>query len=186
MYNRKKQSELIGNRNSIKKAGENLKKTSIRVMALSAAASLALMNAGGVMAFAAAPEYSYTAAASADDGEEKDYVAIYQQIMAEYGYIPEIMDCKENETAIEYDFIYSEEKTLWEEAYKAYKEKYPTAATKRVKVLQGFYDGEWSDICEYDMDETKELKSDWEAYNKNESCPHRIIVRRVKLEKTNK
>ena len=103
-----------------------------------------------------------------------------------YGYIPEIMDCKENETAIEYDFIYSEEKTLWEEAYKAYKEKYPTAATKRVKVLQGFYDGEWSDICEYDMDETKELKSDWEAYNKNESCPHRIIVRRVKLEKTNK
>ena len=66
-----------------------MKKTSIRVMALSAAASLALMNAGGVMAFAAAPEYSYTAAASADDGEEKDYVAIYQQIMAEYGYIPE-------------------------------------------------------------------------------------------------
>lgn len=40
-----------------------------------------------------------------------------------YGYIPEIMDCKEDETAIEYDFIYSEEKTLWEEAYREYKLK---------------------------------------------------------------
>ena len=58
-------------------------------MALSAAASLALLNAGGVIAFAATPASVYTAAASADDGEEKDYVAIYQQIMAEYGYIPE-------------------------------------------------------------------------------------------------
>ena len=66
-----------------------MKKTSIRVMALSAAASLALLNAGGVIAFAATPASVYTAAASADDGEEKDYVAIYQQIMAEYGYIPE-------------------------------------------------------------------------------------------------
>lgn len=38
-----------------------------------------------------------------------------------YQYIPEIMDCKENETAICYDIIYGEEKTYFEEAYKEYK-----------------------------------------------------------------
>ena len=97
-----------------------------------------------------------------------------------YHYVPEIMDCKENETAIAYDIIYGEEKTYFEQAYSEYKLYNPTGKTREVKVLQGFYDGEWSDICEYEMWENKELKADYKSYQENEPCPHRIITRRIK------
>lgn len=107
--------------------------------------------------------------------------------MEEWGFekhcnIPEIMDCKENEYAIGYDIEDNKEKELFEEAYKEYKLHNPTGKTREVKVLQGFYDGAWSDLCEYELWETKELKDNYRDYQKNEPCPHRIITRRIKNE----
>lgn len=97
-----------------------------------------------------------------------------------YQYIPEIMDCKENETAICYDINDWEEKVYFENAYADFKQNNHTGKTREVKVIQGYYDGEWSDICEYEKNEYKELKADFKSYQDNEPIPHRIITRRVK------
>ncbi len=57
---------------------------------------------------------------------------------------------------------------------------------KYIKVLQGNYGYGWDDLVEYenpeDEDVKKEIKSDWESYQKNESYPHRIIQRRILVE----
>lgn len=52
--------------------------------------------------------------------------------------------------------------------------------TIAVKIIQGNYGDGWTDLCEYDANDNKTLKTDFKTYVKNETnAQHRIITRRV-------
>lgn len=64
------------------------------------------------------------------------------------------------------------------------KKKQITAArvgkTKMVKVLQGNYGYGWDDLCQYEMNDTAEIKQDLKSYRENErGVSFRVIQRRV-------
>lgn len=69
---------------------------------------------------------------------------------------------------------YANEIKKGKESKMAYKRK-----TKDEWTIQGLYEGQWYDLTYHET--SAEAKKEMKVYDQNESAPHRIVKRRIKI-----